>query len=84
MSDNITRSYRRKGLSESLEEYAARLHLSVSDARPMWRAMGLRQLGLLNTNDLGMIASNCHSFRIAPGLAVPTKPVDDVASYTIN
>lgn len=65
----------RRGLAESLEEYAARLGRSVHDTRLVWRLEGLRLLHVhpgsgdpfetIALLERGLCA-------IAPGVAVPT------------
>jgi hypothetical protein len=64
-------SFRRLGLWESLEAYAARNGRSVEFMRPFWRHAGLRRLGA----DCHPAACTLGTARVAPGVRVPTKPV---------
>jgi hypothetical protein len=60
--------YQRNGLSESLEEYAARHAATPGEARPEWRAWGLEALGALG--DEGREDTCAGKCRVAPGVAV--------------
>lgn len=70
----------RRGLSESLEEYARRCDKTVNEARAAWRHQGLRALAAKPTTESGPLleAVTKSAWRIAPGVAVPTKPVKPV------
>lgn len=64
----------RKGLSESLEEYAARFPLPPDEVRATWRAQGLNRLARKPQELTYWIQNGCdsHPFRILPGVAIPT------------
>lgn len=59
---------RRRGLAESLEQYAARCGVTPAEARYAWRVCGLYALGVDHTRAVPA------GPRIAPGVAVPTPP----------
>lgn len=59
---------RRRGLRESLQQYAKRLNVSVEQARHAWRLQGLESLGVHTTSDDPFLVSHV---RVAPGVAVP-------------
>ena len=75
-------AYFRRGLSESLEEFAARQNRPVDQVRDSWRLQGLRYLHPRTIGELpweDVVKHYIHlgsgSPRICPGLAVPTKEV---------
>lgn len=59
--------YERRGLSECLEDYAARVGLRRETARPLWRIGALFALNVKPV-DADVFAGVC---RVAPGVAVP-------------
>lgn len=72
-------SFRRAGLSESLESYAARHGMHPHEARPYWRAEGLLLLGVAPTPlTLARVSFTLrcqYVCAIAPGVAVLTRPL---------
>lgn len=67
----------RQGLSESLEDYAARLGLDRGAARLQWRAFGVQLLGLGASMPIAVIMRSLAPYEldsvIMPGLRVPTR-----------
>lgn len=71
----------RRGLAESLEDYAKRLNTTPDMVRPIWRAEALRLLlGLAKNAALDAVTFNglrCRGMcAIAPGVSVPTAHVE--------
>lgn len=70
----------RNNLSESLEQYAARMGLPPDRVRITWRLQGLRILDRARFHDvpweeLVPLVQNTNSPRIAPGVELPTRGV---------
>lgn len=71
----------RRGLRESLEEFAARLGVSPAAARVAWRIEGIRflfQASVIVWRTTELLPELCARglCAVAPTLAVPTRPVD--------
>lgn len=67
----------RRGLSESLQEFAARIGVEPERARSLWALLGLHALQVIPPDEPAVSTLNrlSDSLRIAPGLAVPTGAV---------